>query len=292
MKLLDQVEWLTPDDGIIDAPTEFSCDKYKVWSLLDLMERFRASAFGQVTSNLGNAQAFLAFDAPDEEVRENLITSISLCASTVEALPLSLVVKRQFQRLLAEAKQDELDRSRCQALVREFHQNLLTEMREHLYLVVRSDRRLLFEQGVPLFGTDVETMFGDTQYDIAAAGRCLALDEWTACVFHLMRVLEKALHQLARELEVPMADTIEFQQWHVVIDQITSTIDNLKKLPKSPEKSKTLQIYSEAAQQFRFFKEAWRDHVMHSRSRYDERQAIEIWTAVRSFMEHLARAKS
>ena len=48
------------------------------------------------------------------------------------------------------------------------------------------------------------------------------------------------------------------------------------------------QFYSEATQDFRFFKDAWRNHVMHVRLPVDEEKAKVIGDSVRHFMSHLA----
>ena len=39
-----------------------------------------------------------------------------------------------------------------------------------------------------------------------------------------------------------------------------------------------MQFYSETATQFRYFKNAWRNHVSHSNATYDEAQAEKIMT--------------
>lgn len=85
-----------------------------------------------------------------------------------------------------------------------------------------------------------------------------------------------------------MTVSLELENWKNIIDQIQKEIRKLEQLPKSPVKSETLQFYSEAASNFSHFKNAWRNHVSHSRATYDERQALTVWSHVRSFMENLA----
>jgi len=45
---------------------------------------------------------------------------------------------------------------------------------------------------------------------------------------------------------------------------------------------------AEAATQFRFIKNAWRNHAMHARATYDETQAREIYNSVGAFLRQLA----
>ncbi len=105
-------------------------------------------------------------------------------------------------------------------------------------------------------------------------------------------MLEKGLHSLATELGVGMSSGIEFENWKNIIDQIEKEIRKLEALPKGPAKTATLTFYSEAASQFRYFKDAWRNHVSHARAQYDEREALTIFEHVRTFMHDLAEGVS
>ena len=48
------------------------------------------------------------------------------------------------------------------------------------------------------------------------------------------------------------------------------------------------EFYSEAASHFFYIKEAWRNHVSHSRTDYDDTEATRVVARVRDFMTALA----
>ena len=48
-------------------------------------------------------------------------------------------------------------------------------------------------------------------------------------------------------------------------------------------------MYSEAAEQFTFVKDAWRNHVAHSRETYDLEQALSIMRHTGEFMNDLVK---
>jgi hypothetical protein len=120
--------------------------------------------------------------------------------------------------------------------------------------------------------------------DAARARNCFGLGENDACVFHLMRVLEKGLASLAAEFGEPF----QFENWHNVIERVESKIRKIDPGSGSAWKDKR-QFYSEVACEFMFFKDAWRNHVMHGRSEYDDERAENIYSHVGAFMKHLAR---
>lgn len=222
-------------------------------------------------------------------VKDGVCESLRQMIESPEEVPVSRALRAKTERLLNRVETDDvITLSQAEVLLKELLNDIVLEFSSPYFLMVPAERRWLYEQRQPVFGPEVLARFPKAQYDIAAAGRCFALDEWTAAVFHLMRVLEKGLHALAAELQIPMAANIELENWKNIIDQIESKIRSLEQLPKSPMKSETLKAYSQMASNFWYFKEAWRNHVNHSRETYDEREALNIFNHVRIFMQELA----
>jgi hypothetical protein len=62
-----------------------------------------------------------------------------------------------------------------------------------------------------------------------------------------------------------------------------------KTLPKGAERNERLQFLSEAAKEFFYFKDGWRNYVTHRRADYDEHQALGTLEHVRAFMNHLSK---
>ena len=146
------------------------------------------------------------------------------------------------------------------------------EMEDIVFGFIPADHASYF-QNKELFRPEVNANFKSTVKDIYEAGNCFAHGNYTASVFHLMRVLEIALHVLAKALNVTFPAAIEIENWQNIIEKIESEIARLEKtLPKGTQKSEDLQFYSEAAKEFRYFKNAWRNHVSHSREDYEIQQ--------------------
>jgi hypothetical protein len=127
--------------------------------------------------------------------------------------------------------------------------------------------------------------FPSVEDEATAAVDCIALDHGTAGVFHLMRVLELGLGALAGNV----GKTFNNQMWNGIIDEIESAIKELQRTLPKAEREKRLPFLSEAAKEFRYFKDAWRNHVAHGRTSYDANQAIGVMTHVRAFMTTLSR---
>jgi hypothetical protein len=127
--------------------------------------------------------------------------------------------------------------------------------------------------------------FKSVEPEITEAVDCYAMGHNTACVFHLMRVLEHGLRELAGAVNLAFG----IQQWQTIIEQIEAEIREIAKNWKaSPIKTDWMQFYSEAAKEFMYFKDGWRNHVMHNRITYDQYQAAGSIEHVRAFMNHLS----
>jgi hypothetical protein len=133
------------------------------------------------------------------------------------------------------------------------------------------------------------TAFPSAKYDIEEACKCYALERYTACVFHAMAVLQIGLYALAHDLGVFLKYPVELAEWQEVISAIEAKIEPLRQLPKShPKRDELLTFYSGCATQFRYFKDAWRNHIAHMREKYTKTNAHSILLQVRDFMETLS----
>lgn len=141
---------------------------------------------------------------------------------------------------------------------------------------------------VSIFSEPIIKAFPSISEDALEACQCYALDRNSASVFHSMGILQRGLYALADDLRVEFKEGIELENWKNIIDQIEAKIRSLEALKKGKEKDVQLKFYSEAAVQFRYFKDAWRNHVAHQREEYDSDQAHSVLIHVRDFMGQLA----
>jgi hypothetical protein len=162
---------------------------------------------------------------------------------------------------------------------------LVDELRAKQILLMPDAHLTYYEQSEPLFGAPVASNFSSASYDIAEAGKCYSLNRSTACVFHLMRVLEVGLGPLAKRFNVPCDHT----NWETVINRIEKAINEIDRDPNRPPNWKDeREFWSQCASHFRVVKDAWRNYTAHARGKYDEQEALDMLGNVRGFMQKLA----
>jgi hypothetical protein len=135
----------------------------------------------------------------------------------------------------------------------------------------------------------VTAAFPAASKEIVAAGNSLAVGLYTACVIHSMRAAEIGMRVLGGTLGVSFPDKpLELAEWQNILDQADSTIVKMKEMPRGTQKDDVLTFNSQAAVQFRYFKDAWRVRVAHARETYEEAPALRVFNHTLEFFETLA----
>jgi hypothetical protein len=178
------------------------------------------------------------------------------------------------------------------------------ELRSKLFFFVPSSRAEHFSTGAP-FGDKVSSKFPNSTEDAEEARFCLAFGRPTAAVFHLMRVMERAVHAFAKTLGVA-SFKIDDKEWGKILRQIDDalTVEEAKiqaasgaaATPTSRaairKAKRKLALRREAAAYLHHVKDAWRNKTMHPKSTYTQDQAEEIFRNVRTFMRSLVGEQS
>ena len=161
------------------------------------------------------------------------------------------------------------------------------EMGRHLFLRVPSERAKYWECD-DIVSDALKKAFPGPAKELRRASNCYAAGEFTASVFHSMRAVESGVRVMAEALKITFSEPIELIEMASVIEQMEVAIKNMKQRPRGKAKDEDLHFYSQAAAQFRYFKDGWRIRVAHAREVYEEPQALSALNHVREFFEALA----
>jgi len=140
----------------------------------------------------------------------------------------------------------------------------------------------------------------DSQDDIREALYCYALERNTAAVFHLMRVAEWGLRAFCHHLGFRKVRSfikkkgkneftpIEYSTWETILSQLRTRVsEKLAKLKRGSIKQERQEFYNPVLSDIEGFKDAWRNHVMHTRRDFNEHDAMAVISHVQRFMSLL-----
>jgi hypothetical protein len=224
--------------------------------------------------NISNPQTELASRKVFKEVGEFLEVELRLisCEFSAEAA----------KRFASDVS--SLSKEGIQIRSKELQSCIYDEMASHLFLWVPSDQAKFFNQTEKTFGEDVARNFPSVLSEIREAGNCYATGCSTACVFHLMRVMESGVRAVYLSLSLAFDPRAS---WEMILQNWGK--DEIKANPTANAiLMANLTFYQNSRSTVSSVKDSWRNPTMHFDRSYNESEALEIMTAVRGFMKCIA----
>lgn len=251
---------------------------YRMVTLLEILET-SAEAFWRLSSIVG--QFFVRLEQPITEKAVHAgFGSLGELMREAERLDLRSAV-RQLQRIKDEGLSGDPWQPKLRAMLLDLHTRILDDLEDRFFLSVPSEYIELYRQGAePPFGVSVAEKFPQMSEDISEAGKCLALNRTTACVFHLMRAVEIAVQKFGAKIgEVALPES---KNWQNILDEINKAIRGMD------QKAIETKRYAAIASHLYNVKLAWRNEVMHPKQTYTFEEAKVLFDAVGSFIGDLS----
>jgi len=213
------------------------------------------------------------------ELREE-IALVAGWARSVD-LDVFLVKAERMQRVLSPTS----SLRKAHGDLRDLRERIVDELEAREFLFVPARLVLYYSEPEKGWGDAVDH-FPPAQFDIEESGKCLALGRHTACVMHLMRVLELGLNEVAATFGVSFAHS----EWYTILNQLEGKIKDIGNDPNKPANWRAIQhFYADAIASFHVFRTAWRNYAMHAREKFGEEEAISIHDGVRRFTSTLSK---
>jgi hypothetical protein len=269
---------------------------YRLVSLRDMLP-FLAGDFVRASGIIGQIYAHVQYGVmPSDKSWGTLGGELGILGRSCEQLKLTNTLA-QINRIKHNYRDGVSDVASFTRDIAEVHTRLIDELSTRMILIVSNPEyiRAFSPDSDPNVPTNIETewspvfassAFPSAKYDVLKALKSYGFGRSTACVFHLMRVMELGLTALGTVFGVSLAHT----NWAPAIEQIESKIREMHKDPNwkaRPDCKEQKEFYSQAATYFGILKDAWRNYTMHRRGKYDEQEAADILTSVRAFMQKL-----
>jgi hypothetical protein len=245
------------------------------------MEKFRADYYYGVGNILGQIRADVQNNLENGisvETRKVLHESLVHLITDLKKVGLSISVKAAEAVRNSVKDDDRFIPQNFVAALTQLDKTIEWEMEEVRFFHMPSSRSQFYDQK-ELFGAVVNVKFLSTQFDMVEAGNCYAMGRGTACVFHLMRIMEVGVQQLGTKLGVTFTDQ---KNWQPILDETNKAIKTLP--PKDPA---TVELCQVAANLYSV-KVAWRNEVMHPNDMYTLEEAENLIRQVKLFMGQLA----
>lgn len=260
---------------------------YNVWQLahaIAFLESAQHDAEFKKDFTQGDARV------PDQGMNNLFVPMLRYCESECRQLELTAALAR-FQHFNNEIREG-ITWAELRNQIKVLHEAIHADLCFRRFAYVPTSKAAIHD-GFALAWESIWKKIPDAKEDSQRAVDCYALEQDTACVFHLMRVAEFGLRALAKKLRVKLTSKgqfcpLEFAEWEKVIITLKNQIDAARKLPAGPKRQAQLAFYSDAADHCTFMKDIWRNNVSHARQPYKDAEALAVLERVRDFMKFIA----
>lgn len=276
-------------------------------SLWDIVNRFKVAEFSRVIQQLTSLEHTAMISVGlgggakvSPEMTERLLETAEMCKAVCNSNGFSESFTKAF--ILTERLKDspQSNVSHIETEARNLRDSIVTDA--HRRAFIRVDQSFTqYVDNDTLLGKSVRDSFPSAVYDIGQAGNCIAIGCPTAAVFHLMRVVEWGMRFLCIDLglrKVRRKDKksgrvtytpLGWTDWETLINQMRSrATGRISKLKRGGEKQSLQEFYIPMIQDVDAMKDAFRNHVMHTRREYTSSEAQAILDRVRHLMTNLA----
>ena len=287
----------TPDKGDNRLDSSVSgCDyeTRRIWSLWDLL-KFNADILVDRMLCLSLVQYA---ELQQSGAQQGVIADLERVQKVCSEIGLDICAEKAARAVdFAREHFDEPDG--VSALANDLVADIQAALEKREFLYVKQDRSGMADNPM-LFGSLVAEAFPDARLDVQQAGNCLAAECNTAAVFHLMRSVECGMRALCESVGlIKVKKTtkagktkytpISHAQWEDALNQLQKKIDDrLAKIKRGPKKQRDQEFYYPVLQDISGIRDAWRNHVMHSRAEYSREAASVIFGHVERILKKVA----
>jgi len=254
----------------------------RITTLWEIMKRFDGHLYMRSLNILGCAEVYQFHSKADDLLpshataywEQELLTIRKECETAEFSMPIETI-----NRALLSLRGGFCTYRGMGVFAQELMGRMVDQTKGTTYFLLAPSEAELYEQWLKGW-QDTANRFPTTITDIEEAGKCLAFNRFTACVFHLMRVMETGVQKFGSALNIE-AD-LKNASWYTIMQQVTKAIENMW-----PDKEKKAR-HSAAAAHLDAVRLAWRNDVMHPKATYTENEAQILWLHIRTFMQELS----
>jgi hypothetical protein len=281
---------------LVEAPMSlrWADFRYRLVTLLEIMKKIDAGELFETSAVMLWHQVYrdvsghgYSVELIEKHIRSDegknvllpqLLRSFLLCERA--DLPVSKIAAGQ---LLNRIHGGQIELDELQQGCRTVRERIRDELKSRTFLLIETSKSSLYENATEGW-EEIVKHFPSSQRDVEEASKCLALDRPTACVFHLMRVLEPALGAIAKALGVQK----QSPAWNAYLTAFRAAY-TAKFVAKTAADKDSIAFYSGLEAHLTAIKDAWRNPTMHAvETSYSESEALDIYRAVGAFMRKVS----
>jgi hypothetical protein len=203
---------------------------FHIVSLLDML-RVYAAHFIQVSALLADLRGIiktLYFSGKtaakfNPEMLNEYLTKMDWLLSMLSGMQLkmSLITAEKIKKHIEESQRPDKELS---GLISVLNGRIFDELNTRLFFIISPEEARLYNPEGTIYGKEIADKFPNMVEDIVEAGNCFACNRYTACVFHLMRIMERGVQELGNKFGVLPIFTYN-EDWQKIVNAIRGQLN-------------------------------------------------------------------
>jgi hypothetical protein len=249
-------------------------------------------AMHTISAEINNAEKMASrIQMVDKDYHARITASLKHCIDkTVSRLNL---LRADLSAIALQDLLDKYDRSPytyadLHSVLTRLHKDIVIDiMQDYFYHYPRDMAQKLNALGKEWRGT--LSAFKSARREIESGTDCLALGDYSGCVFHMVRIGELGLRAIAKERQVTgiRNKPLSYATWGDVFSAIEDKLTIIRKKPAGEARDEALKFYNTALSDLCRL-QGLRNETMHYREGYDEGDAITAMYRTNELMETLS----
>lgn len=260
------------------------------WDMLQVNAKafYSTSADLQVIRSLVNdhgkngVDLNLSLTEDDAKVVASLAEQMAAEVANMGARVTLAAVNRLVEGALAGA----LSYHQVLALTADINSRIRDELDGRILFCLSELEAAFYNPSVALISREFAEHFPSAAYDVEEAGRCYALERYTASVFHATRILEFGIRAMARCLNIPDPLRPAERNWAIILKAIKTEID--ARWTAAERMSGDGEFFEDLHATLDAVRNPMRNATMHPQRQYAENEAYDVVRSVGRFMRKLA----
>jgi hypothetical protein len=259
-----------------------SLQPYEIVSLYEVLD-FHADKFANICRLMSELCMIPLTESPKWELSQPILDQLQWLKDAAQELALTGLVA-SIERLLRDL--ERVDTAGNKQIKRDAHailQRIIDDFKGQCVMAVKAKQGEYYERTGTFLGDEVINRLSSLSgliEDASEAGNCYAFERYTACVFHLMRLVERCVQKLGNDLGLPDALTYE-KEWQIILNRIRGEVKTKWPRERDPNRIRHESIISH----LETVKIVWRNPTMHPKATYTQNEAKKIMASVQAFVE-------
>jgi hypothetical protein len=253
-------------------------ESFNLVSLWDML-RIRAQDFIDACSALARVSTIIEQVKKTDPERKHsnpppIKEDIERLRNAAGRMRLKVIVDRAEELIEFITENEEIELARLDNMVKALPNKLMKELKSELWLRVRPEHARIYDGKKALLSKQVLNDLPEIRQEEKRARRCYAFEKYTACAFHLMRIMELLVQRFGTILNVTF-DPGE-TPWGNILESCRQEIEKWDKKHSNHIHKKQFATCHHLMEGLRPI----RNDLMHYRQSYDEDAVQDLKGAV------------